>query len=276
MIPPGLLLHSRFIIGLLTQLWTPATKLSNESHNAAKPLYACSYAEVYFIIEPYMVLGGMFFFCGKFGQVIQSIHHLCLKTKGELWTEWAVGLCDPITIWHLNWKKLACFVQRRRGSSINQSINQTSSFCIIQGSKRAPAVTQKWRFQCNISVIIFFFYFDTQDVTHGPMINHYIQSDREKRLLDAAVIEDASGKRWQPKAHRQKQVNCTDNTITRHVIPFFCASIKFPHPSTEWLARIFLRFLPTGAERHRIRPNVGQLSYRALFSTKYSWTEVGW
>lgn len=70
-------------------------------------------------------------------------------------------------------------------------------------------------------------------------------------------------------ARRQKQANCVDNIITYHT--FFFASITFPPPSMEWRARS----TPTGAERRRSAFNVGQLSYRALFSTKYRRTEVG-
>lgn len=57
MIPAGLVLHSCFIICLLTELWTPATS----DDKLIMPYNLCTLTEVYFNIEPSMMLEKMFF-----------------------------------------------------------------------------------------------------------------------------------------------------------------------------------------------------------------------
>lgn len=116
----------------------------------------------------------------------------------------------------------------------------------------------------------FFFSFLTlsHHLTHGPMINHYIERESEKKKLsDAAVNEDAMRRGGSLKlVDRNRQ---TVQTKSSHIIPSSLLLLRFP---------IHLR--SDGQEAHLQVPrdalNVGQISYRALFSTKYSWTEVGW
>lgn len=62
------------------------------------------------------------------------------------------------------------------------------------------------------------------------------------------------------------------------ILKFFllCGCSDIPPPVYQATDRSTEATSPAGTKRWRNAFNVGQLSYRALFSTKYSRTEVGW